>query len=109
MKTKNSVQLIGYLGKDPMLKTAVNGSNFARLSVATDYFRRRKDGTIVKKTNWHNVLVWDWLAEKIPGNFITGSHVLVEGDIRNRTYKDKQGIIRLITEFHASVLLNLDR
>lgn len=109
MKTQSSVQLIGYLGHDPKMKTAVNGSLFARLRLATDYFRRKKDGTFIKKTTWHDVLAWDALAETIPGNFITGSHVLVQGDIRNRTYKDMQGIIRHITEFHATILLNLDR
>jgi single-strand DNA-binding protein len=109
MKTHNSVQLIGYLGKEPKMKTAVNGSLYARLSLATDFFRHKKDGTVIKKTTWHEVLAWDALAETIPGNFITGSHVLVQGEIRNRTYKDKEGIVRHITEFHATILLNLDR
>ncbi len=109
MKTQNTVQLIGYLGNDPALKIAVNGSPLARMSVATDYFRRQKDGTIIKKTSWHHVLAWDWLAEKVPGNFIKGSHILVQGHIRHRTYKNKEGIIERISEVHASQLLNLDR
>lgn len=109
MKTQNSVQLIGYLGSDPKIKTAVNGSHLARLRVATDYFRRRKDGTIIKKTTWHDVLAWDWLAEKVQGNFIKGAHILIQGEIRHRTYKDKQDIPRRISEVHATHLLNLDR
>lgn len=109
MKTKNSVQLIGYLGTDPIIKTAVNGSRFSRLRVATDYFRKHKDGTIVKKTTWHHVLAWDWLAEKVPENFIKGSHILVEGELRNYKYKDKEDNIRRINIINASRLLNLDR
>lgn len=109
MKTQNKVQLIGYLGCDPKAKIAVNGSRFARLRVATDYFRRKKDGTILKRTTWHDVLAWDWLARKVPENFIKGTHILVQGDIRHRTYKDKTGVLRNISEVHATHLLNLDR
>lgn len=109
MKTQNSVQLIGYLGDDPAIKTAINGSSLARMKIATDYFRKQKDGTIIKKTSWHNVLAWDWLAKKVPGNFIKGSHILVQGDLRHRTYKNKEGLIKNISEVHASQLLNLDR
>ncbi len=109
MKTQNSVQLIGYLGSDPKIKTAVNGSPLARFTVATDYFRRHKDGTIVKKTTWHNILVWDRLAETVPNNFIKGSHILVQGEIRHRSFKNKDGLIKHITEIRATQLLNLDR
>lgn len=109
MKTQNSVQLIGYLGQDPVLRTAVNGSKLARFTIATDYFRRRKDGSIIKKVTWHQILAWDFLAEKVPGNFIRGSHVLVKGEIRHRSFKNKAGEIKSITEVRASELLNLDR
>ncbi|MBN8720500.1 MAG: single-stranded DNA-binding protein [Sediminibacterium magnilacihabitans] len=109
MKTQNTVQLIGYLGLDPILRTAINGSKLARFRVATDYFRRHKDGSVTKKVTWHNVLAWDWLAEKIPGNFIKGSHVLIKGEIRHRKFKNKSGKLQSITEVRASELLNLDR
>ena len=109
MKTQNNVQLIGYLGGDPVIRKAINGSILARFRLATDYFRRRKDGTVIKKTTWHNILAWDFLAEKVPEHFIKGSHVLVQGEIRHRTYKNKVGEIKNITEVRASGLLNLDR
>ncbi|MES2005483.1 MAG: single-stranded DNA-binding protein [Bacteroidota bacterium] len=109
MKTQNSVQLIGYLGQDPVMTTAVNGSKLARFNVATDYFRRLKDGTLIKKVTWHQILAWDFLAEKVPGNFIKGSHVMVKGEIRHRRFKNKAGIIKSVTEVRASELLNLDR
>ena len=109
MKTLNSVQLIGYVGADPQMRTAVNGSLFARFRIATDYFRRRKDGTMIKKTTWHHILVWDRLAENVPTHFIKGSHILVQGQIRHRNFKNKLGEIRSISEVHATTLLNLDR
>jgi single-strand DNA-binding protein len=109
MKTQNTVQLIGYLGNDPAIKTAVNGKTFARLQVATDYFKKHKDETIVKKTTWHYVQVWGWLAEKVPGNFIKGSHILVQGEIYKHNYKDKEGQFQQLCIINAKQLLNLDR
>ncbi len=109
MKTENSVQLIGYVGNDPALKKAYNGSPFTRLSIATDYFRRAKDGTVIKKTTWHDIIAWDHLAETILNNFSKGSHILVRGENRQRTYTDKLGIHRRVTEVRANYTLNLDR
>ncbi|MES2373404.1 MAG: single-stranded DNA-binding protein [Bacteroidota bacterium] len=109
MKTENSIQLIGYLGHEPTLKKAYNGSLYTRLRVATDYFRRTSDGTVIKKTTWHDVMVWDQLAEKVPDNFSKGSHILIRGYSLNRTFKNKEGIYKKITEVKANHLLNLDR
>lgn len=109
MKTQNNVQLIGYVGSEPLIRTAVNGSKLARLRVATDYFRCLKDGSILKRVTWHNILVWDYLAEKVAGNFIKGTHILVRGEIRHRKFKNNAGEMKYITEVRASELLNLDR
>ena len=109
MKTENSVQLIGYLGNDPALKTANNGSPYTRLRVGTDYFRRKKDGTLIKKTTWHTIFAWDGLAEKVIHNFSKGSHILIRGQNYNRGFIDKSGTSRHITEVRANHLLNLDR
>ncbi|SDW45997.1 single-strand DNA-binding protein [Hydrobacter penzbergensis] len=109
MKTQNNIQLIGYLGADPVLRTAVNGAKLARFRMATDYYRRSKSGTVLKKTTWHNIIVWNKLAELCPGNFIKGSHILVQGQIRHRTYQDDSGHTQHFAEVRASQLLNLDR
>lgn len=109
MKTQNHTQLIGYLGNDPVSRTAVNGSKLARLRLATDYYRRTGSGNVIRKVTWHDILAWDHLAEKVPGNFIKGSHVLIQGEIRHRTYTDQQGQKRYITEIKATSILNLDR
>lgn len=109
MKTQNHAQLIGYLGSDPISRTAVNGSKVTRLRLATDYYRRDNSGNVIRKVTWHDVLAWDHLAEKIPGNFIKGSHVLIQGEIRHRTYIDPNGHKRYISEIKALTILNLDR
>lgn len=109
MKTKNTVQLIGYLGLDPVLKNASNGSPFTRIRMATDYYRKAEDGTVIHKATWHDIMAWDDLAKKVPENFIKGSHVLVEGYLKHRSYTDRNGIKRYETSIHATELLNLDR
>lgn len=109
MKTLNTVQLVGYLGCDPKMRKASNGSHLARMSVATDYYRRTKTGFVIRKTTWHEILAWDDLANKVPGNFITGSHILVQGEIQNRSFINASGEKKYITEIRATNLLNLDR
>jgi single-strand DNA-binding protein len=109
MKTQNDVQLIGYLGSDPVVKKAANGSPFSRIRLATDDYRRMADGKVIHKATWHDVLAWDKLAEIVPENFIKGSHILVKGSIRNRFFIDKEGHKRFISEIRATQLLNLDR
>jgi single-strand DNA-binding protein len=109
MKTQNKVQLIGYLGRDPLISTAINGSKRAFLRMATDIFRRKEDGSVFKKTSWHDIVLWDRVAEKIENEFIKGSHVLIEGEIDYRSYSDKEGNDRNITRIIGSRVLNLDR
>lgn len=109
MKTQNTVQLIGYLGTDPVVRTTDNGSKLARIRLATDYYRKDPAGIVHRKTTWHDILAWDSLAETVPSNFIKGSHILVQGEIRHRTYQDKEGHTRYISEVRATQLLNLDR
>ena len=108
MKTQNEVQLIGYLGRDPMMSIAVNGSKRAYLRLATDHYRKKEDGTEWKKTTWHEIVVWDKKADKIENNFIKGSHVLVEGAIEYRSFF-KGNEKRYLTRICATKILNLDR
>lgn len=108
MKTQNKVQLIGYLGKDPLVSIAVNGSKRAYLNMATDIYRKNKDGSAFKKTTWHKIVAWDRKAENIENDFIKGSHVLVEGEIEYRQFS-RDGKTRYETRVRASNILNLDR
>ena len=109
MKTKNFVQLIGYLGNDPEIHLTITGRILGRLRLATDFFLKNEDGTSSKKTTWHDINAWNKLAETLPGQFIKGSHVMVEGEIQYRTFLDHEGHKRYVTEIKAANILNLDR
>lgn len=108
MKTQNHVQLIGYLAQDPLISTAKNGGKRAYLRMATDFFRKDSEGKIHKKTTWHEIVAWDKKAENIENDFITGSHVLVEGEIDYRKYY-KGNEWRYITRILVTKIMNLDR
>lgn len=100
-KTMNKVELNGYVGSDPEVKTLENGSKMARFAVATDEYHKNKAGEWVKDTTWHTVIVWNSKAEEASETLRKGTRVSLLGRLRNRQYIDKQGIIRSITEVIA--------
>lgn len=108
MKTQNKVQLIGYIGKDPVISTTGKGK-LAKIRLATDTFFKDESGKSVQVTTWHDIVAWEKKADEVENNFIKGSHVLVEGQIVYRTYPDLAGHIRYVTEIKAQTLMNLDR
>lgn len=107
MKWQNKVQLVGYLGKDPLVRKLPSGYFYAVLRVATNN-GFTKEGK-ARSTAWHTVKYWGRKASYIQNCFIKGSHVLVDGTLEYRTYTDKEGETRQTTEIKASLLLNLDR
>jgi single-strand DNA-binding protein len=109
MKTQNKVQLIGYVGKDPIITVASNGSKRARIQVATDTFFKNQQGEHIKKTAWHTIIAWDRKAEYAENNFLKGSHILIEGQIHYRSFTGTEGKPRHISEIKANLLMNLDR
>jgi single-strand DNA-binding protein len=109
MKTHNRAQLIGYVGKDPVITTTMKGSKLAKINLATDFFFKNEQGKEVKITTWHDVVAWAKNAEEAENNFVKGSHIMVEGQIVYRTYKDHVGHTRYVTEIKAQTLMNLDR
>lgn len=110
MKSMNKVQLIGWLGKDPEIITTGKGDHFAKLRVATDNFLYKEDGLPQKFTTWHTVIVWRGnQLPRLEDRFIKGSHILVDGRIAYRTYEDKLGHTRYVTEIKANYIIDLDR
>jgi single-strand DNA-binding protein len=106
---QNNVQLIGYVGADPVIKVLESGSQKTNLRVATHY--KLNNGGEGKRygTTWHNVIAWDNQAEFAERSFVKGSHILVNGNIIYRTYPDAHNHTRYITEIRAHELMNLDR
>ncbi len=109
MRGLNKVMLIGYVGTDPDVRRLESGSMVAQLRLATtDYFKGR-DGNRSEQTEWHNIVLWNRLAE-IAEKFIRkGSALYVEGRIRSREYTDKNNVQRRVYEIVATSLNMLDR
>lgn len=98
---KNRVQLVGNLGGAPELKVFEN-NKLARFSVATSEYKKNKAGEQITETNWHNIVAWGKLAEIAEQNFEKGSQVVVDGKLVNRSYTDKEGKKRYVTEVVAN-------
>lgn len=109
MKTQNTVRLIGYLGCDPIIKQTSTGQKRAALRMATDKFRKDSSGKVRRTVTWHDIVAWEKTAEQIAYQYIKGSHVLVEGELVYRSYQDKHGHMRYVTEVKAFLIMNLDR
>src|SRR5471032_1846096 len=100
-EVKNKVQLICHLGQDPEVKVIGDDKKMALLNVATNENYRNAKGEKVTETQWHNVVAWGKLAEIAEKYLVKGTEVVIEGKLVNRTYTDKQGTKRNITEVHA--------
>ncbi len=100
----NKVILVGNLGKDLEVMTYDNGVKRGTFSIATTESYKDKEGNWVEQTEWHNIVVWRWLAEK---DLIKGDKIYLEGRLRSRKYDDKDGITRYVTEIQADKILKL--
>lgn len=101
----NRVQLIGYLGADPEVKTFENGNVMARLSLATSERALGKKGENAIRTQWHQLIVWGKLAELCGKYLQKGREIAVEGRIAYRAFTDNEGNNRLVTEITVNDLL----
>lgn len=97
----NKAMIIGRLGKDPETRYTANGKAVTNFSVATSE-RWTKDGEKQERTEWHNVVAFDKLAEIIAEYMRKGSHIFIEGKIQTRKWQDKEGKDRYTTEIVAS-------
>ncbi|MDY0261790.1 single-stranded DNA-binding protein [Syntrophotalea acetylenica] len=105
----NKVILVGNLGKDPELRYTASGTAVANFSLATTERFKDRDGNSQEKTEWHNIVAWRQLAE-ICGKYLTkGRQVYIEGKIQTRSYEDRDGNKRYITEIVADQMQMLGR
>ncbi len=104
---KNKVQLIGNLGNAPEVKTLESGKKMARFSVATSESYRNAKGEKVTETQWHNLVAWGKLADIVEKFLTKGKEVAIEGKLINRSYSDKEGNKKYITEIQVNELLML--
>ena len=110
MKSSNKVQLVGYLGKDPVIKIVSNGDTMAVLRMATHQYSTGADGKTKRNSIWHTVYYWNEKEiEKMINYLIKGSHVMVDGSIFYRTYTDKNGVKNIVAVIRAEHITDLDR
>ena len=106
---KNRVQLIGNVGNDPEIKTLEDGKKLAHLNIATNDKYTNDKGEKVEQTEWHRVTAWGKTAEIIEKYVVKGKEVAVEGKLTHRSYDDKNGEKRYVTEVVVSEILLLSK
>lgn len=103
----NKVILVGNLGKDPEMRYLENGRTKASFTLATNDSYKNKEGEKVITTEWHNVVVWSPLAKVAEQYLQKGKQVYIEGRLTSRSYTDKEGQAKHITEVVAQNLVLL--
>ncbi|NOT36799.1 MAG: single-stranded DNA-binding protein [Saprospiraceae bacterium] len=106
---KNSCQLTGHIGKNPEITTLEKGKKIARFSLATNDNYTAQDGTKVSNTTWHNIVAWDYKADYAEKHLTKGNEVVIHGRISNRSYKDKQGNTKYISEVIINEILKVQK
>ena len=109
MKGLNKVSLIGNLGKDPEVQYLEGNITVAKLSVATTETYKDKIGVSHSSTEWHNVVLWRGLADLANKYLVKGSLIFVEGKLKTRSFTDKDGGKKYVTEIIGEQLLLLDK
>lgn len=106
----NKVILVGNLGKDPEIRKLESGNLMARFSMATsEYYTDKTSGKKIENTDWHDIVLWRGLAE-ITEKFVKkGMKVYVEGKLKKRAWKDKEGAQRYNVDIVADSLTILSK
>ncbi len=95
----NKVILVGNIGKDPETRYMPNGKAVTNFSVATsEGWTDKQSGDKQERTEWHNVVLFEKLAEIAAEYLRKGSQVYIEGSLRTRKWQDKEGKDRYTTE-----------
>jgi single-strand DNA-binding protein len=98
----NKVILIGHLGADPDMRYTPSGAGVCELRLATSESWKDKNGQRQERTEWHRIVVWGKTAEICAKYLAKGRQVFIEGRIQTRSYDDKEGQKRYITEIIAN-------
>jgi len=106
--TVNKVILIGRLGSDPELRYTPNGDAVANFRIATNRVWKDKEGNQQERADWHRIVAWRKLAERCGEYLRKGSHVYIEGRLETRSWEDKNGNKRFVTEVITDRMQMLD-
>ena len=106
---RNKVQLIGNLGNNPEIIAFEGDRKLAKMSIATNESYKNKAGERITNTQWHNVVAFGPVAEIIEKYIKKGQEVAIEGKLNNKTYEDKEGKTRYVTEIIADQIQMLGK
>ena len=106
---KNTVQLIGNVGNDPEIKSFDGGKKVANLTIATNDSYKNDKGEKVEQTEWHKVVAWGKTADIIEKYVTKGLQIGIEGKLTHRSYDDKNGEKRYITEVVVNEVMLLGK
>ncbi len=104
---RNKVQLIGFLGMNPEIKTLDSGTKLAKFSIATNDTYKNAKGEKITDTEWHNIVAWNKTAELAEMFLEKGKEVAIEGKLTTRSWNDEKGNKRYITEVVCNEILFL--
>ncbi|MFZ0489686.1 MAG: single-stranded DNA-binding protein [Salegentibacter sp.] len=104
---RNKVQLIGHVGTEPEIVNLESGKKLAKFSIATNEHYKNAKGEKVTDTQWHNIVAWGKTAELVESYVPKGKEVGIEGKLTSRSYEDKDGHKRYVTEVVCNELLLL--
>jgi len=102
--TVNKVILLGRVGADPEMKQTTTNTPVANFNVATNLVWKDPEGNQREETEWHRVVVWRKLAEFANVWIKKGTLVYVEGRLKTRSWEDKDGVTRYMTEIQADIV-----
>jgi len=105
----NKVILVGNVGKDPVVRYFDKGVAKATFPLATSETYTNQQGETITSTEWHNIVLWRALAEVAEKTVRKGAQIYIVGKIKTRTYVDKDGNNKYITEILADTLLLLEK
>ncbi|MDX1753159.1 MAG: single-stranded DNA-binding protein [Salinimicrobium sediminis] len=106
---RNKVQLIGNVGNTPEILTFDSGKKMAKFSIATNETYKNNKGEKVTDTQWHNVVAWGKTAELIENYVPKGKEIGLEGRLTSRSYDDKDGVKKYVTEVICNEVLLLGK
>ena len=106
-RSVNKAIIVGNLGADPEIRSVASGTRVANISVATSRRWNDRNGAQQEKTEWHRIVLWDKLADVAERFLKKGDTVYIEGEIEYRSYEDKDGVTKYMTEIRARELVML--
>ena len=105
----NKVILVGNVGKDPVVRYFDKGVAKATFPIATSETYNNQQGETITSTEWHNIVLWRALAEIAEKTVKKGAQVYIVGKIKTRSYVDKDGNNKYITEILGDTLIVLEK